>query len=299
MSKKKEKKDLKWEKWGRAGKYYIDTVKGRQYIRPVLDTGYALYDFSILEGEKSGKRANENYIVLSILNLDTSNHSEILKFVDRFGLLGLLQHKYLEPKVAILNGHEQYLVPERIGESLYSVDEIAQNYLIDANEFKETGFYFVRRTMSESLDEFIDAINKFQNIGKYAYAIKKAEQGASGPLRTLFLKEPSLQELANEDIKRILPAAKTYIHLELTEGDLGLSRTVIQLEETWEVKWGFISLLSAAYYFFIQDMGGHYRLDECPRCSRLFLSAVSTRLFCSRKCEDATRKAEKRRKDNG
>lgn len=292
-----KRKNLKWEKWGHAGEYSIEIIKGKKYIRPVTDSGYILYDFSSLEEEKSGKSANQNYIVLSMLNLDTSNESEILNFVNRFGLLGLLQHKYLEPKIALINGQKYHLVPERNGELLYSADEIAKKYLIDPDDFKETGFYLIKNKMSEPLDEFVEAIIEFQNVGRYAYAIKKAEQNISGPLRTLFLKVPDFQERANEDIKRILPMAKHYVHLLLTDGDLGLSRSIIQIGKTWEYKWGFTSLLSAAYFFFSQDMGGNYRLDECPRCSKLFLSTVSTRLYCSRKCEDAARKTESRKKE--
>lgn len=292
-----KRKDLKWATWGRAGKYLIEAINGRQYIRPDPDTGYVLYDFSSLLDEKNKKRANENYIVLSILNLDTSNNTDILNFVNRFGLLGLLQHKYLEPQVAVIDGQEHYLVPERNGVLLHSIDEIAQNYLINANDFKEAGFYFAKSTMSEPLDEFMDAIEEFQTIGKYAYAIKKAEQKTGGPLRALFMKNPDFKERAKEDIRRILPMAKHYVHMVLADGDLDISRTIVQIGETWETKWGFTSLLSAVYFFFVQDMGGHYRLDECPRCKTLFLSSVKTRLFCSRKCEDATRKAESRKKE--
>lgn len=290
-----KRKQLNLEKWGHAGKYSIETVNGKEYIRPVSESGYIYYDFNILNDEKSGKRANENYIVLAMLNLDTSNNKEILKFVDRFGLLGLLQHKYLEPMVATIKGEEHYLVPERNGTLLHPTDEIAKKYLINENDFREAGFYFARNTMSEPLDEFVDTINEFQTAVKWAYAIKKAEQGISGPLRSLFLKDPYLQEHATKDMKRIIPMAKHYLSIALTDGDLGLNRTVVQIGETWDAKWGFTSLLSAAYFLFTQDMGGHYRLDECPRCGRLFLSAVSTRMFCSRKCEDANRKTKKRK----
>ena len=290
-----KRKNLKWEKWGRAGKYLIETIQGKQYIRPVPESGYLYYDFNVLQDEKTGKRASENYIVLAILNLDTSNNAEILKFVSRFGLLGLLQYKYHEPRVDITDNKYIYYLPERNGGLLCHADEIAKNYLIECDKFNDIGFYNIEKTMSEPLNEFVDAINAFKSIGKYVYSIKKAEMGISGPLRALFLKD--FAEYINEDIKVIIRIAKLHLHMSLTESDLCVSRVFGELEEIWEPRWGFASLLSAAYFFFVQDMSGHYRLDECPRCSNLFLSSVRTRMFCSRKCEDATRKAESRKKD--
>jgi len=231
------------------------------------------------------------------LNLDLSNNEEILKFVGRFGLLGLLQHKYYERRIAIINGQEQYFVPERKGDFLLPVYEIAQNYLLDIKEFKKTGSFLMRKTMSEPLDEFIHAVEEFQDTGKFAYAIKKAEHEKSFQLRKLFLQTPDLAEFANREKEEILRIAKSYVHIALLDGANSINRIVLPVGgEKWQTKWSFESLLGAAYFFLTQDLCGSYRLDECPRCGKLFLSSVSKRQFCSRKCEDATRKAESRRK---
>jgi hypothetical protein len=289
-----KRKRLKWEKWGRAGKHFIETVNGKQYIRPIPESGYIYYDFSILQDDKSGKRANQNYIVLAILNLDTSNNKEILKFVDRFGLLGILQYKYLEPRYAFIDDKYISYMPERNGPALCPTKEIEKNYLVDLTTFSDS-FYSIGETLSEPLDEFIDAINIFKSLGNYVYSIKKAEMGISGPLRALVSKDFS--DIANKDIDVQIRSAIIHLQISLTDSDLSMTRVFGSLEEIWEPYWCFASLLSAAYHFFIQDMSGHYRLDVCPRCSKLFLSAVSTRIFCSRKCEDATRKADSRKKD--
>ncbi|OPX85729.1 hypothetical protein [Pelotomaculum sp. PtaB.Bin117] len=286
---------LKWEKWGRSGEYCIKKIKDREYICPIPDSGYITYDIDTLLEEKSGKKANENYLVLSILNLDTSKKEAVIDFVSRFGLLGLLPHKYLEPQLAVIDGNKYYLVPERNGCDLHHVEEVAQNYLINVEDFINTGFYSIRKNMSEPLDEFIEAIQEFQNVAKWVYAIKKAEEGIGAPLRALFIKEPSLAEISKKDIRDMLPPAKLLLHMLLTGGNQGLSRSVIQAgKETWQIRLGFESLLSAAYYFFTQDLAGRYRLDQCKRCNKLFMTSVKKRKFCSRKCEDAKRKADSR-----
>lgn len=291
---------LNWEKWVRCGEYRIENVAGKEYIRPVPESGHIYYDINDLQIKKGSRKPDENYLLQSILNLDTSNNQAILDFVNNFGLLGILQHRYLEPQSIIINDKECYFVPERDGNTLKEVNEVAKIYLLDLDEYINNGYYTIKRTMSEPLDEFKMAVNEFQEIGRFVSAIKRAEEGISGPLRVLLKKNEHFKEYADKDIERILPMVKHYVFLGLIEGNRGINRTVLPfVEGKWQIRWNFDSLLSATYFFLTQDLAGNYWLGECKRCAKLFLSSVGKQEYCTRKCEDAERKARSRKANKG
>ena len=294
----KDGKDkINWEKWMRCGEYRIESIKGEEFIRPIPDTGYIFYNISDVQRTKGSRKADENYLVQYLLGLDVSNNQAILEFVNRFGLLGLLQHKYLEPQSIIIDGVERYFVPERDGDTLHEVDEIAQNYLLDLDQYLHEGYYKVLRTMSEPLNEFKKEVIEFQQIARFVSAIKKANEGISGPLRALCKQNVNFKNSADKDIKWLIPMANTYVHIFLPTWNRGVNRRIIPGGNgNWQILWGFDSLLSATHFFYTQDLAGNYWLGECPRCAKLFLSSVGGQIYCSRKCEDAARKADARKK---
>lgn len=293
----KDKRQLNWDKWIRCGEYRIENIGGRDYIRPVPESNYIPYDVNNLQRRKGSRKPDENNLVHSLLTMDTSNNLAILDFANRFGLLGLLQHKYLEPQLALINGEECYFVPERDGDTLGDVEEISRIYRLDVDEFINDGHYKAKRTMSEPLEEFKEEVSDFQLTARFVKDIKKAEEGISGPLRALLRSSEDLKDDAKKDTSDLIIVAKHITMVRLSYGNRGISRTVGQGEDgKWQIHWTFGSLLSAAYFFLTQDLAGNFWLGECPRCSNLYLSSVGSQVFCSRKCEDATRKANARKK---
>ena len=287
---------LNTRKWIRHGNYKIEFVEYRSYIRPVSDSGHVFYDFNELQ-QKKGKR-KPNTLVVSLLNLDTSDDADILDFVNRFGLLGLLKYKYLEPYKVEIEERTHYFVPER--NSTYMIDSrsVADNYLVDPYDYEREGFYKVRETMSEPIIEFIEAVKEFQYYVKFMYSYELATEGHKGPLE-----DNSVEDRYNNDrgktkaIRDAEKRAKASAITHLIKGNSGLIREVSNIGNgQWDFQWTFESLLHAAYFFFTEDLSKNMVMGECPRCSNLFLSSVKAKKFCSRKCEDAARKAKSRKK---
>ncbi|MDD4169672.1 MAG: hypothetical protein PHD36_05360, partial [Desulfotomaculaceae bacterium] len=194
------------------------------------------------------------------------------------------------------------LVPSRsdMGE-LFNPEEIARQYKIDLNDFLENGFYYAKYKMSEPLDEFKEAITEYQQIGKWLNAIEIAKKGKTAPLRALLLKEEHYQEVAKHgEVGELLQTAGFDLSFQLVEAQGSIKRSVV-LGGDGKLKtlWGFDSLLDAAYFYLIQDLSFNYWVGECARCGRLFLSSAGKQEYCSRTCQDTTRKAASRKAKKG
>ncbi|WP_298199576.1 hypothetical protein [Desulfosporosinus sp.] len=76
---------------------------------------------------------------------------------------------------------------------------------------------------------------------------------------------------------------------------VGLNRGIaVNDNGEWILEWSFDSLLSAAYFFLDECLLSNFWIGTCPRCSKYFLSSVKTQNYCSRRCDDAERKAKSR-----
>lgn len=293
-----EDKSKTFEQWILCGKYQLENINGKEYIRPVNEEGFIRKDFFRLQREKSNRSPDDDYLVTALLNIDTANKQDILDFVNTYGLLGLLQHKYLEHQSVLVNGDEYFFVPERDGDKLHDVTEIVENYLLDFDDFIMEGFFKTRRTMSEPLEEFIDAVHRFQGLARYLHAIERAETGRDKYLRELLRQDDHLKEYAEKELATILPMSKTYASLSLLEGNITINKRLLFPgdQKRWRSQWSFVSLLSAAYFFLTEDLENNFWIGVCPRCHKYYLSSVGSKIYCSRKCEDANRKAKERKK---
>ncbi|WP_298202116.1 hypothetical protein [Desulfosporosinus sp.] len=301
-----ERAPLKFRKWVRCGEYKIEQIKfngwvSGPYICPVPDSGFIRYDIEGTQIDRGSRKVEENTLVLSLLNLDTSSEKAIINFVNQFGLLGLLSYKYLEPMflpAGFDSDSEKLLIPERRGMSMARVEDVANQYLIPL-ERMTSRYDDLIHLISEDQVEFTKAVKDFQEVGKWVSAINKcAKSGKSGPLRSLMMSakykkyykeaaetasDPELIEKASMKVSFLLESSG--ITREIGPGD----------QEPWVAIWSFDSLLSAAYFFLSEYMLSNFWIGECPRCGKHFLSSVKTQNYCSRKCDDATRKAISRK----
>lgn len=298
----RDRKDFEFFKWGKCGGYYIESIEGRDYIRPDLNSGFILVDVAQYGRQRSSRRVEENTLVYSLLNLDVGNREAILNFVNQFGFLGLLQHKYLKPMYAPpgtdAGSVHPTIVPERLGYITHRFDSIAKIYLLEPEVYQQKSRFEVIKNMSEPLEDFIEEVQDFQKLGKWIAATNACvKKGRSAPLRGLMKSEERFENVASTaDNEDLAERAAFDIAYRLQDKSQGLTRIVVPGEGgTWKIKWGFESLLDAAYYFLSEDMVSHFWIGNCPRCGKHFLSSVGSKEYCSRRCEDAARKAEYRK----
>ncbi|MCO5384630.1 MAG: hypothetical protein NHB14_01510 [Desulfosporosinus sp.] len=299
-----ERAPLKFRKWVRCGEYTIEQIKfngwvSGPYICPVPDSGFIRYDIEGTQINRGSRKVEENTLVLSLLNLNTSSEEAIKNFVNQFGLLGLLSYNYLEPMYLPVgfNDSEKLLIPERRGLSMARVEDVANQYLVPP-ELMASRYDDLIHLVSESQEEFTNAVKDFQEVGKWISAINKcAKSGKSGPLRSLMMSakyERYYKEAAeNASDPELIEKASMKVSFLLESS--GITREIVPGDqEPWIAVWSFDSLLSAAYFFLSEYMLSNFWIGECPRCGKHFLSSVKTQNYCSRKCDDAERKAKSR-----
>ena len=295
-----------FRKWVRCGEYEIKQIKfngsvAGPYICPVSDSGFIKYDIEGTQIKRGSRKVEENSLVVSLLNLDTSSEKAIKNFVNQFGLLGLLSYNYLEPMrlpAGYGNESDELFVPERRGISMARAEDVGNRYLIPFERMTSSYDDLIHLT-SESLEEFIKAVKDFQEVGKWVSAINKcAKNGECGQLRYL-MRSPKYERYYKEASKsasniELIEKASTKVSFMLDRS--GITREIVPgAEEPWVAVWSFDSLLSAAYFFLSEYMLSNFWIGECPRCGKHFLSSVKHQNYCSRKCDDATRKANSRK----
>lgn len=292
---------LKWSQWFRCGKYVIEKVSRPdwpdiEYIRPIPESGHIFYDFEELRRNRGSRKADRDYVVQRLLNLDTSSNEEILKFVSSFGLLGLLQHYYGEIAAVTLEGKMPlHFAHKPGGFLLINAQQVADLYLISLEEFLDNERR-LKAFASEPLIVFKREVEEFQRVGELAYRIHKCTQGSNWPLRGWFsangMKEfaetadnETLLREARKRLTELINRKLQYIRWTFAPGDDG----------QWSEQMGFDSLISAVYYLFAQDIKSRFWFGKCDRCNDFFLSSVGSQRHCTRQCEDAARKAKKRK----
>lgn len=306
-----EQRAMDFTKWTRCGEYNIESVSvnglAKMYIRPVPWSGYIRYDVADNHRKQGSRKVDENNLVQSLLNLNTSDEQEIIKFVNQFGLLGLLPCKYLEP-MSPPEGYENlskpWLIPKRDGTGIVLPEEIEETYLFSFTNLPmswKRGYGRVIHMTSEPLDEFVEAVKKFQEVGTWITIINKcAKSEATQPLRSLFLKIDSAdyKDLAkNGEKSELIKAAAGVVAIWIQMNSSEIKRVIVpgDQDQPWIVKWEFDSLLGAAYFFLSEYMLSNFWIGQCDRCGRHFISSIKTQGYCSRKCEDAVRKARSRK----
>jgi hypothetical protein len=299
-----------FHKWTRCGEYKIEQVKTdqglRSYIRPVPDSGFIRYDIVATQRKKGSRKVEENTLVLSLLNMDTKSEESILNFVNRFGLLGLLTHNYLDPMFPPMGSKddtELRLVPERNGVTMVHDWQVEEQYLFS---YKGMAYKDLLQQVSEPLEEFKKAVIDFQEARDWIYAINRCTRGeGSSPLREKFKKDKyrkNYGEVASTATNSELIGKASMLVSFLLAGEFtNLTREIIpgDDQEPWVTRWGFDSLLSAAYFFLSEYMLSNFWIGKCPRCGKHYISSVKTQGYCSRKCDDAERKAKSRKAKAG
>jgi hypothetical protein len=287
--------------WARCGKYEIKMLNDRAYISPAPDSGYIRYNLIDKLRKKSSRKVEENNLVHALMNLNISNEQSILDFVNEFGLLGLLPYKYLVPMyppVGVENELKRWMVPARRGHEIVSTEEIEARYLFSFED-KHHGYSDFIEKLFEPLDEFIEAVTEFQEVKKLISSIDKcSKRGVSEPLRAMLMNDEHYKEMAlNATNPELINTAMMLVSFRIVDSCSGITRTIIPSQTNppkWIVKWDFDSLLSAAYFFLSEYMLSNFWMGQCSRCGAHYLSSVSTQGYCSRKCEDADRKAKSR-----
>lgn len=295
-----ERQPLQWKRWIRSGEYVIKRINGIEYITPVPESGFILYSMEGLWRKKGSRKPDENYLVQKLLNLDTSDLKAILDFTNQFGLLGLMQHNHsYAGRVEFEGGFRYFISHHKTGE-LGSVYELTDVYQISLDDYV-SGKYKYEPIWSEPLSAFVNHVTHYQKIGQYIVGLTKCQkQNKSSPLRALLLKEgtESFKKLAtNGDKDEIVKDVSRYVGFEINRNISSIRRSILpDYTGKWSELWGFDSLLGAAYFLLSQDLAGNYWIGQCPRCNSYFISSVGTQIHCSRKCEDAARKAKSRKK---
>ncbi len=293
--------ELKWSRWFRCGKYVIEKVSRTdwpdvEYIRPVPESGHIFYDFADLGRKRGSRKAEKTYIVQWLLNLDTSKNDEILDFVNHFGLLGLLQHYYGEIAAVTLEGNTPlHFAHKPGGFLLINAQQVADLYLISLEDFLDNE----RRQKafaSEPLIVFKKEVEEFQKVGELVHRIYKAAFGSYWPLRGWFSASGMKEFAETADNEKLLAEARKrlsesinrkiqYMRWMFAPGDGG----------GWSEHTGFDSLISMVYYLLAKDVESSFWFGRCERCNDFFLSSVGSQRHCTRQCEDAARKARKRK----
>jgi hypothetical protein len=304
-----KRQSLQWERWIRCGEYEIKKIGENEYITPVRESGFIRYSMEGLWRKKGSRKPDENYIVQRLLNLDTSNRESIIEFVNQFGLLGIMQHDYQYAGTSHEAGKEHHFVSMREHEhELNLLNDVADLFQISIDEYVN-GDYRSMPLWSEPLSHFIQKVKAYQSTGHMIAAMNKCvKDKQGGPLRKVFLERniPLHKEWAHKlNDEELISKAAMLISDDINSNINHVNRQ-IQPEPggKWRETWGFESLLSAVYFLLSQDLTGNYWIGQCLKCGNYFISSVGSQIHCSRKCEDAARKAKSREKlkegkDNG
>lgn len=303
-----------FDKWAVAEEY---TIKDG-LIRPVENSETRFYDINTLERARGSRRADENYLVHQLLNLNTEDNKAILNFVQNFGLLGLLQFNYLQPYARMLPMNTNSPLVVGLETSLEDLEEplnewfclcrddkilvpaveVVRKYNIEPNIFLDNySIRKIKQTMCEPVEEFKQSIKDFQDIGLWLEAINAAEAGKPFNLIALMRKNEDFKDLTKTmGSDGLIIAAKHKLLIDLAHRVYGVNRIVTAQNDKWIARWSFDSLLQAAYFFFSMDItnGCWVGICENEKCGKLYTSMAPEQIFCSPKCADAVRKRKAR-----